>query len=538
MVVTVDQFARAMKPWVFLITPFSPARAAGEDPATFAAVQEAVAQAAALAGMELRHPAQLLAAGVIMEQVRQAIAEADVVVAIITGENPNVYLEIGTALATAKRPVVLIRDVPGEIPFDIRHHRVLTYGQPGELAALAATLAQALGETFAIAPSGESSGASLDEVRLMLTALVEEWRARSTARVGRAIIDYSEYIADKTAGFTGRQFVFDAIDRFLAGTPAGYLLIRGDPGIGKTTIMAELVRRHAHPHHFNILAEGLTRPAQFLGNACAQLIARHQLDDVRLPDDADLTADVLRKVLTQAAAKAGPNGVVLLVDALDEATAAPGEAAHNPLLLPFSLPAGCRIIATTRRTAQELEIQAETVTPLELIASSDDNLLDVRAHLAAFAQRPGVKRLLDASGWTEADLIETLERKSEGNFMYLRHVLPTLERLEPGADIKLDSAELPQGLRGYYERHWVKMRGEDFGLFVGVYQKIIAVLATARQPVRASLIARASGLSQAEVSWTIEHWLEFLNETPDPAGPLYRIYHASYGDFLAEKTVA
>jgi hypothetical protein len=92
----------------FLITPFNPERAGHEDPEVFRDVQRAVANAVKAAGVELVHPAEMSAAGAIMDQVREGIAEADIVLAILTGQNPNVFCELGIALERASRPPLLI----------------------------------------------------------------------------------------------------------------------------------------------------------------------------------------------------------------------------------------------------------------------------------------------------------------------------------------------------------------------------------------------------------------------------------------------
>jgi hypothetical protein len=64
------------------------------------------------------------------------------------------------------------------------------------------------------------------------------------------IINYRELIDESTRGFVGRQWVRDAIDAFLAVDGPRYFLLLGEPGSGKTTFMADVVRRHRYPHHF------------------------------------------------------------------------------------------------------------------------------------------------------------------------------------------------------------------------------------------------------------------------------------------------
>src|SRR4029450_8520294 len=99
-------------------------------------------------------------------------------------------------------------------------------------------------------------------------------------------IGFESLIKDKTQDFVGRQFVFDAIDAFLADHRSGYFVVVGEPGIGKTAILAQLVRTRGYPHHFTVAPQNTRTPRQFLANACAQIIARYRLPHSTLPQDA------------------------------------------------------------------------------------------------------------------------------------------------------------------------------------------------------------------------------------------------------------
>jgi hypothetical protein len=63
---------------------------------------------------------------VIMEDVLAAIRKAKVVIADLTGQNPNVFYEVGIAHASGT-PVLLITQSLDDVPFDLRHRRVLPY---------------------------------------------------------------------------------------------------------------------------------------------------------------------------------------------------------------------------------------------------------------------------------------------------------------------------------------------------------------------------------------------------------------------------
>src|SRR5262249_27925399 len=86
---------------------------------------------------------------------------------------------------------------------------------------------------------------------------------------------FRSLVDERTRHFTGRSFVFDRIDQLLAGAEftSGYVTVRGEPGIGKTSVAAALVARRGYVHHFNIAPENIRTTRQFLQNVCAQLVA-------------------------------------------------------------------------------------------------------------------------------------------------------------------------------------------------------------------------------------------------------------------------
>lgn len=62
----------------------------------------------------------------ILRDIVTAIATADVVIADLTDSNPNVYYELGLAHALRKPVVLLTQDI-GSVPFDLRSYRVIEY---------------------------------------------------------------------------------------------------------------------------------------------------------------------------------------------------------------------------------------------------------------------------------------------------------------------------------------------------------------------------------------------------------------------------
>jgi hypothetical protein len=81
---------------------------------------------------------------VLVNDVVGLIARSKVVICDLTGRNANVFYEAGIA-HTLGRDVVLITQSPEDVPFDLRHHRYITYLCNAEgLAALRTSLSSRL----------------------------------------------------------------------------------------------------------------------------------------------------------------------------------------------------------------------------------------------------------------------------------------------------------------------------------------------------------------------------------------------------------
>jgi len=63
---------------------------------------------------------------VIMDDIKSSIKRCRLVVADLTGRNPNVFYEVGIA-HTLNKDVLLLAQAMDDVPFDLRHRRVLLY---------------------------------------------------------------------------------------------------------------------------------------------------------------------------------------------------------------------------------------------------------------------------------------------------------------------------------------------------------------------------------------------------------------------------
>lgn len=62
----------------------------------------------------------------IIEDIWTSINTAQVIIADVTGRNPNVMYEVGMA-HTVGRPTILITQDINDVPFDLKHHRCIIY---------------------------------------------------------------------------------------------------------------------------------------------------------------------------------------------------------------------------------------------------------------------------------------------------------------------------------------------------------------------------------------------------------------------------
>jgi hypothetical protein len=353
---------------------------------------------------------------------------------------------------------------------------------------------------------------------------------------------FRSLVHERTRDFVGRDFVFQTIDGYITGQTdknflSGYIVIRGEPGIGKTALIAQLVKRHGYVHHFNIASQNIRSARDFLGNVCAELIVRYKLEHLTLPLAATHDSGFLSQLLTKAATKVQEHPIVLLVDALDEAEHMGLASNANRLFLPPILPEGVFFVVTTREK-EEYRFLVDHRKDIYLDDRSPNNLADVRLYIGNFIDQHREQIILRIAQWgvDEDEFVNVITDKSEGNFMYLVHVLRDVRdgHLTPS---NVDSIyHLPIGLKEYYQRHWRMMREQDPQRFRDYYEPVVGMLATVREPVKVEQLVEWTGLNPLRIKEVIATWREFLNEDETSEGErLYRVYHNSFQDFLREE---
>jgi hypothetical protein len=107
---------------IFVIMPFSEPWSAG----IYAFVRRAFAKLESPDELRLYRADEIADPGQISDQIRKAIESARVVIADVTGMNPNVMWELGYADGLSKA-IVILNQAPGSSPFDIADRRQVAY---------------------------------------------------------------------------------------------------------------------------------------------------------------------------------------------------------------------------------------------------------------------------------------------------------------------------------------------------------------------------------------------------------------------------
>lgn len=357
------------------------------------------------------------------------------------------------------------------------------------------------------------------------------------------IKDFETIVNERTKDFVGREFIFNRIDEVISNPDftSGYVVIKGEPGIGKTALISQLVKQRGYVHHFNSITDNIRSAHTFISNICAQLVIKYGLDYSRFPDRASEDAGFMRQLLAEAVEKSEDKKVIVAVDALDEADDPGLQSGGNILYLPRILPDGVFFIVTMREKHDErLDVDRKEYVPLD--DEDPKNVEDVGKYIVNYLVKYQNQMSSRLKEWNidEARFEEELVEKSEGNFQYIHYVLPAIK------DGKLNSLrigsieDLPTGLQGYYERHWRAMESEDRDRYKRLQRPVLCFLATALEPIGIKMLMEWMAHVELEkipdpddVLGLIKEWREFLNlRRSDGGEKLYHIYHRSFSEFL------
>jgi WD40 repeat protein len=322
----------------------------------------------------------------------------------------------------------------------------------------------------------------------------------------RRVLDPLEFDADIARHldrFTGRQWVFDEIDAWLAQADASRVFwITGDPGVGKTALAAWLATHRSEVAAIHFCRHGHRQKAD--PRHCVTSLA-YQLA-TQLPDYADRVRSIndLEQVVHGSGARTlfdrliiqplahnfpGPDGpIVVLIDALDEATHDGRNELAQFLATDFGYtPDWLRLIITSRPDP-EVKYPLQRFTPRVLNALSPNNLEDIRAFL-----RCELKPNTDG-GEVTTGAVEMILARSEGSFLYADWVR---QEVANGRLSLNEPEEFPQGLGCVYAEFFAR-QFPDIERYEEQIAPALEVLAAALDPLEISALAGMFGWTERE----------------------------------------
>lgn len=96
-----------------------------------------------MCNMECRRADDIYSSKPVIGDIWEYIQKAEIIIADLTGKNPNVLYELGLSHALCKR-VILLAPSTEDVPFDLRHFRFIIYEQSFNREKLAQDLSKAV----------------------------------------------------------------------------------------------------------------------------------------------------------------------------------------------------------------------------------------------------------------------------------------------------------------------------------------------------------------------------------------------------------
>jgi HEAT repeat protein len=406
------------------------------------------------------------------------------------------------------------------------------------------------------------------------------------------MINFDRYISEKTVGFTGRTWVFTAINKWL-GEPQGarIFLLTGEPGSGKSAIASRLVQFstgvEVHPSSTPHLGQNFlsaihfcsardirwTNPHAFIESLAIQLAARypnfakalaekrahekiridiHQQADTihtggrqigvvinRLdvsgttPEDAFLRT--ICEPLEAMRRDQSDMQIVILVDALDEALVYSGEVGIIELLARTeALPSYVRFILTSRpddRIESEfIDVEGLSISSRKFKRANQQDLNHYLASRQAVLSEEG--KLSQLTLKEQKELFSDVAQKAGGNFLYVRFFLDEMASGQRTIDVM---ERLPAGLDSlYYEslNRVVKLGKKNW---TSDYAPLLGCLTVAKVGLSLAQLQAYTGWT-SELTWErighLQQFIEGSDSQVDIHTSRYRLYHQSVANLL------
>lgn len=385
-----------------------------------------------------------------------------------------------------------------------------------------------------------------------------------------------ERVSDNAHRFTGRAWLLPKVLDWLLHSEDRVLVLQGGPGTGKSMIAAWLggegplpqegdddgarlrqVREQVAAVHFCQAGTGAATPKSLAENVARQLAVKTApfADavvaslgplaniEINIQQEVKNAVEVVgiktqqlnlylgelgdepsfNRVLRDPLKWLYENGytapMLLVIDALDEASSASTPTIPELLATLDDLPPVVRVLATTRPDPAVL-FQFPDAPTIDLIADAPPQSDDVRTYVRTRLGLPAAAE--------RETLGERLTQKADGNFLYAHLVLEDLLPRLPQAD--LDELPLPADLGDLYQRFLNRRIGQNRDYWRRDVRPALGLVAVSQGDGLTRV--QLDGVTGTDTEETLEKWKQYLGGAL-PEGP-FRPFHKSFADFLLD----
>lgn len=339
--------------------------------------------------------------------------------------------------------------------------------------------------------------------------------------------------------FYGREWLFEQYEKWLTDNEkhSRVFAIIGQAGSGKTAFVTRLCERSSNVvaiHFCRYNNDERANPKRAIMSLAyhlstqmpeyrAYLATLADIDKLQEKSISRLFEYLFIEPLNQFTPP--PGKIVLIIDALDEATKNMKNELVDLIVNDFHKTPSWLNLVVTSRPEQDIARKLKHLNPVVIVNDSEANLEDVRGYLAK-----NLSQYITAGN--ENSIIETILKKSQGNFLYAANIVNAIE----SGTLSIDNAdEFPDGLvniyTSYFERLFVLDDKYDYKREI---RPLMELLCSCYEPLHEDTITDILDMDQYDFEEISEHIFVLF----PTKGGLMEPLHKSLVDWLVDKELS